>query len=158
MPLTLLAAMLMPTPVPQKSSALLHSAHNSVAGRQSHIRVIHAGGAVGAVVDILQPQLFQMGLDGLFQFKSAVVGGKCDGFCHWYQSFPFVAHVFRYFGLGMLPLAARRSARSRSAWLSSLLTTMFFLVPFFSPERTRKVIMIIIYISQRAWRPSNHVK
>ena len=29
---------------------------------------------------------------------------------------------------------------------------------FFSPERTRKVIMIIIYISQRAWRPSNHVK
>ena len=33
-----------------------------------------------------------------------------------------------------------------------------FLVPFFSPERTRKVIMIIIYISQRAWRPSNHVK
>ncbi len=35
---------------------------------------------------------------------------------------------------------------------------VFFLVPFFSPERTRKVIMIIIYISQRAWRPSNHVK
>jgi hypothetical protein len=39
----------------------------------------------------------------------------------------------------------------------SLLTTMFFWY-LFSPERTRKVIMIIIYISQRAWRPSNHVK
>ncbi|NGY85098.1 lysis protein [Bacillus megaterium] len=48
-------------------------------------------------------------------------------------------------------------ARTAPAY-GSLLTTMFFLVPFFSPERTRKVIMIIIYISQRAWRPSNHVK
>ncbi|MFP1495480.1 hypothetical protein ACLB1Q_00005, partial [Escherichia coli] len=41
----------------------------------------------------------------------------------------------------------------------SLLTTMFFSGTFFfTPEATRKVIMIIIYISQRAWRPSNHVK
>ena len=59
------------------------AAHHGVAGRQSHVRVVHAGGAVGAEVDVLQPQLVQMGLDGLFQFKSAVVGGKCDGFRHW---------------------------------------------------------------------------
>ena len=65
----------------QRLAAL--AAHHGVAGRQSHVRVIHAGSAVGAEVDVLQPQLVQMGLDGLFQFKSAVVGGKCDGFRHW---------------------------------------------------------------------------
>ena len=119
MPLTLLAAMLMPTPVPQNSSALLHSPlDNGVTGGQGHIRVIHAGGAVGAEVDVLQPQLVQMGLDGLFQFKSAVVGGQCDGFCHWYQSFPFVARFCAFWVLDASASAARRSARSRSAWLS----------------------------------------
>ena len=47
----------------------------------------------------------------------AVVSGQCDGFCHWYQSFPFVAHFFASLVLDASASAARRSARSRSAWL-----------------------------------------
>ncbi len=70
MPLILLAAMLMPTPVPQNSSAFFAlAAHHCVTGGHSHVGVVHAVGAVGAKVDILQTKLFQMCLDSLFQFK-----------------------------------------------------------------------------------------
>ena len=89
------------------------AADHSVTGRQCHIGVIHAGSAVGAKVDILQPQLVQMSLDGFLQFKTAMVGGKRNGFCHEkFQSFPFSVSLFR-----AAASAASRSARSRSAWL-----------------------------------------
>ena len=89
------------------------AADHSVTGRQCHVGVIHAGSAVGAKVDILQPQLVQMSLDGFLQFKTAMVGGKRNGFCHEkFQSFPFSVSLFR-----AAASAARRSARSRSAWL-----------------------------------------
>ena len=78
-----------------------------------HIGVIHAGSAVGAKVDILQSQLVQVSHDGFLQFKTAMVGGKRNGFCHEkFQSFPFSVSLFR-----AAASAARRSARSRSAWL-----------------------------------------
>ena len=89
------------------------AADHSVTGRQCHIGVIHAGSAVGAKVDILQPQLVQVSLDGFLQFKTAMIGGKRNGFCHEkFQSFPFSVSLFR-----AAASAARRSARSRSAWL-----------------------------------------
>ena len=44
---------------------------------------------------------------------TAMVGGKRNGFCHEkFQSFPFSVSLFR-----AAASAARRSARSRSAWL-----------------------------------------
>ena len=61
--------------------------HHGVAGRHCHVGVIHAVGAVGAKIDVFQPQLLQMRLDSFFQFKSAVVSGQCNGFCHGKTSF-----------------------------------------------------------------------
>ena len=99
----------------EQQCLLALTAHHCVAGGHSHIGVVHAVGAVGAKVDILQTKLLQMCLDSLFQFKSAVVGGKCDGFCHGKTSFPCEWSQFRFYCLFAAASAARRSARSRSA-------------------------------------------
>ena len=99
----------------EQQCLLALAAHHCVTGGHSHIGVVHAVGAVGAKVDILQTKLLQMCLDSLFQFKSAVVGGKCDGFCHGKTSFPCEWSQFRFYCLFAAASAARRSARSRSA-------------------------------------------
>ena len=99
----------------EQQCLLALAAHHCVTGGHSHIGVVHAVGAVGAKVDILQTKLFQMCLDSLFQFKSAVVGGKCDGFCHGKTSFPCEWSQFHFYCLFAAASAARRSARSRSA-------------------------------------------
>ena len=97
----------------EQQCLLALAAHHCVTSGHSHIGVVHAVGAVGAKVDILQPQLVQMSLDGFLQFKTAMVGGKRNGFCHEkFQSFPFSVSLFR-----AAASAASRSARSRSAWL-----------------------------------------
>ncbi|MFV8308037.1 hypothetical protein [Mycolicibacterium peregrinum] len=85
--------------------------------------------------------------DGTLLVGDTISGGLARNWVSFQRNFP--KHV---------PLSAAVVRRIVDRLDGSLLTTMFFLVPFFSPERTRKVIMIIIYISQRAWRPSNHVK
>ena len=82
-------------------------------GTHSTASVDYPDMALPACDDILQPQLVQVSLVGFLQFKTAMVGGKRNGFCHEkFQSFPFSVSLFR-----AAASAARRSARSRSAWL-----------------------------------------
>src|SRR5699024_1504781 len=68
-----------------------------------HVCISHSGGAVGAKVDVGDAGLVQMGADGLFQSKAAVVGGQRDGFCHGDTSLTFFVLAGGQAG-GTLPL------------------------------------------------------
>ena len=75
----------------QCAAAVLHG----LAALGGKVRVVHAGGGIGAKVGVGYAQLVQMGLDGLLQLIAAVVGSKCNRFVKLHFVSPLFFHVPR---------------------------------------------------------------